>query len=194
MMGLVTGLLLRYGAGFLIPFIVPIGLGLLFGTGSGMAWLFDWTDYKSSILLAATGTALGYMLFLELTGSKSPLMRLAMAIILAGACYLKGGIDEGLKTQKKILAAVSQTHETYKKAYNAETERLKRIEVEMVQQAEVDKRLLGQEKYRLRAELIKIKEEAAASATSKERSILIESVDRLNRLRHDKAAQRNKAK
>jgi len=176
-----TGLLIRFGLGAIIPWLLPGLVAVLLGGGGITAWAFNLTDWKTAILLVI---ALGMVA--QLSTTQSPWARTAIAIIVAGTCYIKGYIDGNLEVEQKVQAAVSIVKTEVENASKQEIARQEAANILAKEQAEVEKTELTGERDRLRAELKTIQEEAANDPTANQPALGPDAVERVNRLRHER--------
>jgi len=178
---MIASLLLRFGLGAAIPWLLPGLVAALLGSGGLAAWAFDLTDWKTAILLVIS---LGLVAQLSMT--QSPWARTAIAIVVAGTCYIKGHIDGTIELEQKVQAAVTAVKTQVAAASKAEQERQEAVNKEALERAETEKGELTDERDRLKAELKTIKEEAANDTDANRDALSPAAVERLNRLRHER--------
>lgn len=173
--------------GLLVRYAAPILISLALGSGGLGAWWFDWTDYKSAILITVAAGLVIYFLT-----SKSELGKIAAAAVICVACYFKGRIDESWQTQAAIDNAVAVTHDEYKEAKDQEQARIAAINREAEQKAAIDRLTWAAERAKLRSELKLLQEEAERDKNASRSSLSIDAIDRINStgLRHKRAGAR----
>jgi len=178
--------LLRFLPAAILPWVLPGLLSLLIGGGGLGAWAFDLTDWKTAGLLVV---AIG--LSVTLLWTQSSWARIAIAIVVAGVLYLKGRIDEGISKDLEIATVkkqheqtVATIHKTYADASEAEKARQETANSEARKRAEEATLVFTEERKSLRAELQRLKTEAANDKEAKRPAFSLDAIDRLNRLRH----------
>lgn len=178
--------MIRWIIGLVAPNLLRVALGgVLFG-GSVSSWLLGWTDWKTAGLFLVCCVLIGL-----LTTTPSKTTRLMIAVVLGAALYIKGRIDEGLPHDKEIAEleeshnkAIASLHEQYKTSSEYEEARQARVHQEALQRADNIKAEFDSVKQRLRAELDKLKSEAA-NATDTAPVLDATDIAALNRLRYD---------
>lgn len=182
---MIQGLLLRWGLGAVAGWILP---GLLLGVGGLSAWWFEWTDWKTVILLIIAIGLIG-----QLAITQSPWARFAIALVVAGTCYVKGRIDEGLEMDKQLAIQkqahkleVEQIHLTYKQATDAEVRRQAEALQRSREEAERAQGTWETERQQLFDRMERLRKEAADDKSANRPALSADAVNRLNRLRHER--------
>jgi len=178
---MIVGLLVRFGLGAIVPWLLPGLVAALIGGGGLAAWGFNLTDWKTAILLVIS---LGMVAQLSMT--QSPWARTIIAIVVAGTCYIKGHIDGTIEVEQRIQAAVTAIKNEVAAKTKEEQDRQDKVNLLAKEQAEAEKTELTSERDRLKAELKTIQEEAANDPTANQPALGPDAVERVNRLRHER--------
>ena len=166
---------------YAILYAIPLAIGGALSAGGFSAWLAGWTDYKSAILMVIV---IGVVLYAITTNSV--IGRVAAALVIVAACYIKGRIDEGLKTEARLEAQAASIHAAYKEATDAERARQASEAEAASQRAEAAKTEWEAERLRLRAELKQLSKGALDDKDAARDAFSVDAINRLNRLRFDR--------
>lgn len=186
-MGTLTNLLIKWGLGAAIPYLVPILVGTLLGGGGLAAWWGDLADYKTAIVFVI---GIGAGLVAMTTDNK--LLKATALVVIVGMVYLKGHIDGTAEVDTKVKAAedagkaaVAATHAQYAAALQAEKDRQTKAADEARVAAAAAKAKWDKERAELKVTLQTLQKEAADAKDANEISLDIDDIRRLNQLRYD---------
>lgn len=171
---------------FLAPFL-PWMAPILFGAGSllavGANFFFGITDWFTLGVLVLTLAA-----FLVLFEQGSPWAKAALFAVIVVCSYIAGqmnGFDREKALHEKERAAIIARFE---KAADDERARQKAVQDKMRADAAAEKKDRETLILELRAEVVKVREEAAADENAKRQCLSVDAVKRINRVRQGTAA------
>lgn len=183
-MAFITTLLVRWGLGAVVPYVMPGLIGLLVSSGLGAAWWFGYGDLPTLLLVGSAIVLTGLIFTLQSQFLK--LLALAGIIIL---CFAYGRHVEGQDVQARISnavdKAVADVHDQYAKAAEAEKERQRREEEQAQKRAEEEREAYRKQIKELSKALEEAIEAAARDEHAKRPALSLGAVERLNAFRRN---------